>query len=251
MMRPTEPSKRKQGLQQLLLFIIFLLFGMIVTNHVTAVRADRLRNDSIYQYRKLEEQIKEQEERSERLQAENLDLNARRTAVIEALLIDQGQAGLLQELQLVRVLAGFTEVSGPGVQVVLSDKPDYDILIDSDASIVHDGDIRHVLDLLRNAGAAALSVNKIRITQVSSVICIGSTIRCNQERMLPPFVIEAIGDPKALKEVIEQDEMLNARKASEIGLVVMVNSQDQVTLPPFAQADQFQRYISLLEGDTP
>ena len=246
-----KQSRKKMLLQQLLLFVIFLLFGIIVMNHIESVRSENQRQDLIFQYRELEEQLTIQEQEYARLEQENKDLNSRKAAIIEELLIDQGYNELSQELQYVRTLAGFTEVSGPGILVTLNDKPDYDILKDSDASIVHDGDIRHVVDLLRNAGAAAISVNDLRITHVSSVICIGSTIRCNQTRMLPPFVIKAIGDPPALRQAIESDEMLNLRKGLEIGLAVKAEESETVVIPPFSDADRFEQYISLLEGTTP
>lgn len=251
MKKKFQKQDKKKLLQQSLLFVIFLLFGIIIMNHVESVRSETKRQDLIFQYREFEKQLQDQQDKYARLEQENKELNERKAAVIEALLIDQGYDTLSNELQYVRVLAGFTEVNGPGIIVTLNDKPGYDILKDSDASIVHDGDIRHVIDLLRNAGAAAISVNDLRITHVSSVICIGSTIRCNQSRMLPPFVIKAIGDPVALQSVIDGDEMLNLRKSTGIGLIVSSETSETVTVPPFMEADQFQRYITLLEGNTP
>lgn len=235
--------------QQFMMFVIMLLVGFIVMNHVQATRASTQHRNLIIIYREREEQLKRQEEQFRKLQQENEQLNARKAAAIESLLIDQGYEDLSAELQKVRLLAGFTEVRGPGIVLTLNDKPDYDILKDSDASIVHDGDIRHAIDLLRNAGAAAISVNDIRITHVSFIQCIGSTIRCNQVRMLPPYVIEAIGDPERLAGAILQDSLFTLRQYQEIGLIVQVQTSDDVVIPPFADSDDFDRYITLLEGN--
>lgn len=245
----TEKKYRRSRLrQQLMLFIIMLLAGFIVMNHIQSTRASTHFRNLISIYQEREEQLKRQEEQFAKLQQENEQLNQRKAAAIESLLIDQGYDDLSAELQKIRILAGFTEVRGPGIVLTLNDKPDYDILMDSDASIVHDGDIRHALDLLRNAGAAALSVNEHRITHVSFIQCIGSTIRCNQHRMLPPFVIKAIGNPEQLAQAIGQDSLFTLRQSPEIGLIVSVQAEAEVVVPAFADSDNFDRYITLLEG---
>jgi uncharacterized protein YlxW (UPF0749 family) len=151
-------------------------------------------------------------------------------------------------LQQIRLLAGFTEVRGAGIVITLNDKPDFNLLTDSDASLVHDGDIRHVLDLLRSTGVAALAVNNLRVTNASFIQCIGSTIRCNDQRLLPPFVITAIGNPAALAAVITSDVAFILRQEPEIGLIVNVQQMNELVIPAFAEADDFGRYISLLEG---
>jgi uncharacterized protein YlxW (UPF0749 family) len=247
--RQEKNIKKSRMRQQFMMFVIMLLVGFIVMNHVQATRASTQNRNLILIYREREEQLKRQEEQYRKLQQENEQMNARKAAAIESLLIDQGYADLSSELQRVRLLAGFTEVRGPGIVLTLNDKPDYDILKDSDASIVHDGDIRHALDLLRNSGAAALSVNDIRITHVSFIQCIGSTIRCNQVRMLPPYVIKAIGDPERLAGAIQQDNLFTLRQYPEIGLIVSVQSMEEVIIPAFAESDNFDRYITLLEGN--
>ncbi|MBP8988679.1 MAG: DUF881 domain-containing protein [Clostridia bacterium] len=234
--------------QQIIIFVIMLLFGFIIMNHVQSVKAQSPTRDVVALYREREEELKKQEERYQKLLEENKTLNEKKAALMESLLVDQGREELSAELQKVRLLAGFTEIRGPGIILTLDDKPDFDILKDTEASIVHDGDIRHALDLLRNVGVAGLSVNDLRITNASYIKCIGSTIRCNQSRLLPPFVIKAIGDPDQLAQAILQDILFSMRQDPAIGLIVTVEKEEEVVLPPFAEADNFERYITLLEG---
>jgi uncharacterized protein YlxW (UPF0749 family) len=235
--------------QQLMLFVVMLLFGFIVTNHVQSVRARSETRSLAVIYQQRERELNEQIKQNEVLTQENTALNQRKNELIGEVLVDQGYAELSLELERIRLLAGFTEVRGPGIVLTLNDKPDYAILKDSDASLVHDGDIRHALDLLRNAGVAALSVNDLRITNVSYIRCIGSTIRCNQYRMLPPFVIKALGDPAQLAEAIAGDPMFSMRQLPDIGLVVKVETVEEVVIPAFAESDRFGAYITLLEGN--
>ena len=245
----TGNSHRFSLRQQLMLFVVMLLFGFIVTNHVQSVRARSETRSLAVIYQQRERELNEQIKQSEVLTQENTALNQRKNELIGEVLVDQGYAELSLELERIRLLAGFTEVRGPGIVLTLNDKPDYAILKDSDASLVHDGDIRHALDLLRNAGVAALSVNDLRITNVSYIRCIGSTIRCNQYRMLPPFVIKALGDPAQLAEAIAGDPMFSMRQLPDTGLVVKVETVEEVVIPAFAESDRFGAYITLLEGN--
>ena len=245
-------QRRRTGLrpiqrQSMLLFLLLFFFGLVVSSHVQTIRANNASSDLNVRYRQRQEDLKRYEEQHSKLLEENLLLNQRKEEAIAELLQREGQEDVLQELQSIRLLAGFTEVSGPGIELKLDDKPGYDIFTDSEDSIVHDGDIRHALDLLRNAGAAAFSVNNERIVNTSYIFCIGPTILCNSQRLTPPYIIRAIGDPSILKEAIETDQMFAIRKTPGIDLIVEVTVSDQVLLPPFADAGNIQQYIDRLE----
>ncbi len=230
-----------------LLFVLMLIFGIVVTSHVQTVRAEFRRSDLEIRYRQRQEDLRRYEEEYERLTEENRILIQRQEDAIAELLQREGQEDILEGLRFNRMLAGFTEVSGQGVRITLDDKPDYDIFLDSEDSIVHDGDIRHVLDLLRNNGAAAFSVNQQRIVNTSYIYCIGPTILCNQQRLTPPYVIEALGDPEALAAAIQQDPVLAIRAVPGIELIVMVEQLDDVVIPAFAGANNLEPFINRLE----
>ncbi len=230
-----------------LLFVLLLIIGSIVTSHVQTVRAEFRRSDLETRYRQRQEDLRLYEEQFERLTEENRQLLQRQEDAIADLLQREGQEGILEELRFTRMLAGFTQVSGEGVRITLNDKPDYDIFLDTEDSIVHDGDIRHVLDLLRNAGAAAFSVNQQRIVNSSYIYCIGPTILCNQQRLTPPYVIEARGNPEALAAAIHQDPTLSIRAMPGIDLIVIVEQLEEVVIPPFADANNLEPFINRLE----
>jgi uncharacterized protein YlxW (UPF0749 family) len=106
---------------------------------------------------------------------------------------------LNQDLQETKLFAGLSEVTGPGVVVTLSDsKKDRLIGVDPQSYLVHDRDIRDVVNELRAAGAEAITVNGQRITVSSSIRCAGPIVLINQDEMATPFVIQAIGDPDKL-----------------------------------------------------
>lgn len=236
--------------QNVLLLVLMILFGFILMNHVMSVRAEHSGNSLAERYKQRQLDLEAYEKQYDDLLAENAALNQQKLDAEQSLLASQGLDNLQAELAKYRILAGFTEVSGPGVIVTLDDKPDY-TLSDTDGSIVHDSDIRHALDLLSNAGAAAFSINGNRYTNSSNIKCIGSTIRCNLERLSPPYIIIALGDPVLLAEAITTDQLFLYRQTSGIDLVVKVETSDQVVIPAFADADNIGQFIDRLEVVTP
>lgn len=238
------PQKR----QSLFLFVLLFLFGVIVTNHVTLVNKNREQNNLAALYKTRQEELDAALAQYESLTAENDRLLELKEAAIAQVLSQEGQPGLMDELKRMQALAGLTDVTGPGLSVTLNDKPGFDVIRDSADAIVHDSDVRHVLELLKSSGAAALSVNDQRITNASYVFCIGPTILCNMQRLTPPYVIRAVGqDPETMAMSIQNDPMLSLRQTPEIGLVVLVETSPEVTCPAFAGADDLSPYIDKLE----
>ncbi|MCD8499532.1 MAG: DUF881 domain-containing protein [Clostridiales bacterium] len=238
------PRKR----QSLFLFILLFLFGVIVTNHVTLVNQTREQNNLASLYKSRQEELAAATAQYDSLKAENARLLEVKEETIARVLSQEGQPGLMEELKRMQALAGLTDVTGPGVTVTLNDKPGYDVIRDSADAIVHDSDVRHVLELLKSSGAAALSVNDQRITNASYIFCIGPTILCNMQRLTPPYVIRAVGhDPASMAMSVQIDPMLSLRQTPEIGLVVSIEPSDQVTCPAYAGADNLSQYIDKLE----
>lgn len=233
--------------QVLFLTFILLIFGVILASHIKSIQRQTAGSELMSRYRQRQEQLERYETQYERLLQEQQVLSSRKEDAIARLLEREGQSELLDELSRVRALAGFTEVTGPGVRIILNDKPDYDLFLDSPDSIVHDGDIHHVLDLLRSQGAAALSVNGQRVVTATSIYCAGPTIICNRQRLTPPYIIEAIGNGETMAALVRSDPQLAIRQTIAISLVVEVEVFDQITLPAFAEANTPEPYINLLE----
>ena len=64
--------------------------------------------------------------------------------------------------------------------------------------IIHDYDIRTILNELKTAGAQAIAINGERVVPMSEQICVGPTIIINDNRYPVPYIIEAIGEPDGL-----------------------------------------------------
>ena len=246
-MRARQYLWRRKNQQRLMMFILMFLFGLILMEHVQSVRAGANPDDLVERYVKRQAELTEYQDRYAKLLADNEVLTLQKEKAISDLLNREGYEGLLAELTKINMLAGFTEVRGPGVTVVLDDKPGYDILTDTLDSIVHDGDILSAINLLIDSGAAAISVNGLRITNSTYILCNSSTILCNQQRITPPFVITARGDPARMAEAIRTDQNFSIRQATGIDLVVKVTEEQEVVIPAFAEADNISQFIDRLE----
>jgi uncharacterized protein YlxW (UPF0749 family) len=109
----------------------------------------------------------------------------------------RARAAELAELELV---AGAVPVEGPGVRVTVDDAPDLGVPTDSaDLGKVQDRDLQVVVNGLWAAGAEAVSVGGYRLTSTTAIRTAGSTILVDFRPVLPPYSVEAIGDPRTLR----------------------------------------------------
>lgn len=149
-------------------------------------------------------------------------------------------AELKEQLDRARILAGVTELRGPGVEVTLNDsnialKPGEN----PNLYVLHDEDVLRVLNEIRAAGAEALSLNGERILASTEVRCIGPTIVLNKDkRLAPPFVITAIGDPDTLESSIKMKGGV-AETLQFWGIQVGVKKMNQVTVPAYSGGVKF------------
>jgi uncharacterized protein YlxW (UPF0749 family) len=146
---------------------------------------------------------------------------------------------LKSELEREQVAAGLVKLQGPGVLVTLDDsKMNNANAVNLDAAkdyIIHEYDLRDVVNLLWNAGAEAIAINDERLVNTTSIYCVGSTIMVNDTRLSPPYQVRAIGDRKSLEALLENSAYLaNLRqRVKGFGLVFKVSWPATVEIPAF------------------
>lgn len=151
---------------------------------------------------------------------------------------------LSEELKRAELLAGLTDVSGPGLIVTMEDGKIKTDIVDGAVQnpnlfIIHDGDILSVLNELRDAGAEALSLNGARILATSEVRCAGSTVSINNERYAVPFVINAIGDPATLESALTMQGGI-VDYLAEFGIKVTIEKKDKLTIAGYNGSLQYK-----------
>ena len=141
---------------------------------------------------------------------------------------------LHQELSKTRLAAGMTELTGPGVEVTLSDsnkriQPGEN----PNLYVLHDEDILKVINELKAAGAEAIALNGQRLLATSEIRCLGPTVLTNKnQRLTPPFVITAIGNPDNLVNALQmRGGVVNQLRFWEIQ--VMVKSMPNIIVSAY------------------
>jgi hypothetical protein len=99
-----------------------------------------------------------------------------------------------------QVAAGLAEMVGTGIVIKLYDAQEGYTASD----IIHDSDVRDVVNELFASGAKGVAVGGQRLIAVSPIRCVGPVIRVNQKEISAnPVVIEAVGDPEVLSSGLD------------------------------------------------
>lgn len=130
---------------------------------------------------------------------------------------------LKRQLQRVQEEAGFLPLEGPGVVVEAADAPGGYLW----EEIVHDQDIREIINNLRHAGARGIEVGGQRLGCDGWVRCVGPVVVVNGETVAAnPIVVKAVGEPAGLKESLKGLQEVFARTGKQLH----VEERDSITL---------------------
>jgi len=106
---------------------------------------------------------------------------------------------LKEELDKARILAGLTDVEGPGVTITIDD---LGIGAQNNYPLINHEMLLRVINELNAAGAEAISINKQRMISETEIRQAGIWININTVKFAPPFSIKVIGDPKQLEAAL-------------------------------------------------
>ena len=110
---------------------------------------------------------------------------------------DESEKLVEKELAETKMYLGKTDVQGPGISITIKNTNNEDV------SPISAEDLLIIVDYLKLAGAEAISINEERIINMSDIVYVNNTIVfVNQQRILDPYVIKAIGDPSKLESTL-------------------------------------------------
>lgn len=150
---------------------------------------------------------------------------------------DETASAKEKEIKLNNNLLGLTDLEGKGIELTVKDDPNaksenMSLFEDISEHIVHDGDLRNIVNELKNAGAEAISINDQRIVTTTAITCIGNVIKINDEKVSSPFVIKAIGYPESLESALNRGggflDLLN-----EKGIETPIKKLDKVQITKY------------------
>ena len=137
------------------------------------------------------------------------------------------EIGLLRaELRETQSRAGFAEMVGPGVVVRAYDASEGYAW----NQIVHERDIRDIVNRLCAAGSRGVEVGGERLIATSSIRCAGPVILVNHRSIaVNPVVIKAVGNPWKLAEALHPV----GRDFQRLGKRLVIKIEDSITLPAY------------------
>lgn len=139
------------------------------------------------------------------------------------------------------LLAGATEVTGPGVKLVVDDAKEAGgggqgprvSSSFSDTGRVRDRDMQRVVNGLWQSGAEAISINGQRLTELSAIRAAGDAILVDNRPLVPPYTVLAVGDGQRLSTAFQHSadgEYLHALH-HRYAIRTSISTQDEVRLP--------------------
>ena len=182
--------------------------------------------------------------RIDRLQAagDTMDSRAKALAAEVAGLRDAQLAGNSGALKQLELDAGALAVTGPGVQIQL-DEPAAPTSAASgrpgsipqeQVALLHDRDIRAVVNQLWAGGAEAVAVNGLRLTPTSFIRFAGESVLVDFQPIRAPYSIEAIGDRNGLLVAFADSSIARQFKtmAAVDGITFRFTGKSGLRLPP-------------------
>lgn len=136
-------------------------------------------------------------------------------------------------------------VSGPGMRVELFDAP-AEVVTDGRVAandlVVHQQDVDAVMNALWRGGAEAMAIQGLRISSSTPVRCIGNVILVGGSSFAPPYRIDAIGDPQALAQALEEDPQIQIYRqyVDAYGIGWKTETLREVTIPPLSDGYSFR-----------
>ncbi|MEV5593872.1 DUF881 domain-containing protein [Streptomyces sp. NPDC052496] len=144
--------------------------------------------------------------------------------------------------ELLALLAGSTQVTGPGVKLVVDDAKSAkssgggprESTGFSDTGRLRDRDLQRVVNGLWASGAEAVSVNGQRLTSLSAIRAAGDAILVDNKPLVPPYTVLAVGDGHRLATAFQDSadgQYLDVLRKN-YGIRTKISAENEVTLPP-------------------
>jgi uncharacterized protein YlxW (UPF0749 family) len=192
--------------------LVAVICGWLTTTAVMELR--RPQPEALRARAALENEIQRRTADVDRLQAANESLHAQIAAAQQVALADDGSTALAVQSRNLALLTGELPVTGPGLELTMDDAPasgqqggnvDPRALSDAEQGRVMDRDLQVVVNGLWAAGAEAIAINGERLTALSAIRSAGQAILVDFRPLSPPYVVDAVGDPKALQSGFGED----------------------------------------------
>lgn len=130
-----------------------------------------------------------------------------------------------EELKKSKLILGTTDVTGDGVVITLTDKQEHPI----EAS-----DLVELINELRFAGAEAISINGVRIINMTDIVDIDTYILVKpSQRLVSPYIVKAIGNQTYLTSTLCLKDSGYIDRYNNSGKSVKLEKQRNIKIPKY------------------
>lgn len=156
---------------------------------------------------------------------------------------------LSEDIDKYKMLAGYEDVQGPGVTIIIDDPP-MEVQYGDDVSLlIYNYDLLlEIISILNVSGAEAISINDQRITSYSAIVPVGNQIKVNGVPFVPPFVVKAIGDTRTLESALNFPGGIISR-LREYNFDVQIKTNQNIQIPRSTKIKEF-RYAKPIKTTT-
>lgn len=103
---------------------------------------------------------------------------------------------------------------------------------------MHQQDIQSVVNALWAGGAEAMTLQGQRVTATSAFRCAGNILLLHGRVYSPPYVVEAVGDPEALRDALDRSPGVQVYKeyVDAVNLGWSVEDENDIEMPGYQGA---------------
>ncbi|MBE7012623.1 MAG: DUF881 domain-containing protein [Ruminococcaceae bacterium] len=221
---------RNKKAQSAIAIVLFIVSFVIVIQIKSVMKNNGMDSTQLQRIEDLQKELIKEKDKNIDLNKQLLQANTNLETYREnARQNDTGSKAMAEELKNAMLLAGLTDVEGEGVTVVLKDSTERSGENSSANYVIHDRDLRDIVNELIGSGAEAISINGERISSKSAIRCVGPTITINNNYYAPPFTIKAIGDPDTLEAGLNiRDGVVDVMRAFKIDVTITKSNKLQI-----------------------
>lgn len=243
-------SRPSAGSRALLLLSVALASGLLVTalvqNRAIAPEKELARQQLVERAQAAQAEV-------ERLEAE-VETTRQELAAAQEVLLSQSAEGnaLADRIARLETQAGYTAVQGPGLVVTLDNAPGAVASDPEDPGRVLDQDVVAAVNGVWLAGAEAVAVNGVRLTSTTAIRAAGQAILVDFRPLVPPYRVEAIGDPAAMARAFaaSASALELAQVSEQYGIRVTTEQAQALTLPASTALLPVRARVPRPAGDT-
>lgn len=246
-----KQSNKKDLTKNIIFCLLMCLVGIVASLSVKGVLNEKaLKNqEDSTKVAEYQDKIDELSKKIAILESELADNKAAYSKQVTSLAnVDSSFYNLLSQyhnnIDNAKAMAGLTEVTGEGIVVEIRDSAESEDVY-SGKLMVHDSTLMELVNDLKTAGAEAVSINGERVVATTEFICVGPAVKVNGTKLFSPFVVKAVGKPKALTEAVKNGSVY-ANQA--VSLSVKIETESKITIDGYNKP--YRNSIQLMKDYT-